>query len=49
MKYVLVDKLDNINTSVELEERIGLHGATIYFQSMKKMHSFPKLNGCALH
>tara|TARA_X000001382_G_scaffold124794_1_gene109675 strand:- start:280 stop:531 length:252 start_codon:yes stop_codon:yes gene_type:complete len=37
MKYVLVDKLDNINTSVELEERIGLHGATIYFQSMKKM------------
>ena len=37
MKYVLVDKLDNINTSVELEEQIGLHGATAYFQGVKKM------------
>ena len=37
MKYVLVDKLYNINTSVELEEQIGLHGATAYFQGVKKM------------
>ena len=37
MKYVLVDKYDNIVTTVDLGSNIGLSGAKTYFKGMKKM------------
>ena len=37
MKYVLVDKYDNIVTTVELGSNVGLSGAKTYFQGIKKM------------
>ena len=37
MKYVLVDKYDNIITTVELGSNVGLSGAKTYFKGMKKM------------
>ena len=37
MKYVLVNKLDEIVDTVELDGNLGKTGATTYFQGMKKM------------
>ena len=37
MKYVLVDKYDNIITTVDLGSNVGLSGAKTYFKGMKKM------------
>ena len=37
MKYVLVDKYDNITTSVELASNVGLSGAKTYFVGVKKL------------
>jgi len=37
MKYVLVDKYDNIITKVELGSNVGLSGAKTYFKGVKKM------------
>ena len=37
MKYVLVDKYDNIVTTVDLGSNVGLSGAKTYFKGMKKM------------
>ena len=37
MKYVLVDKYDNIVTTVDLGSDVGLSGAKTYFKGMKKM------------
>ena len=37
MKYYLVDKLDNINTSVDLSDDIGISGAKTYFIGTKKI------------
>ncbi len=37
MKYVLVDKYDNINTSVELASNVGVSGAKTYFIGIKKL------------
>ena len=37
MKYLLVDKLDNIATSVELASNVGLSGAKTYFVGIKKL------------
>ena len=37
MKYVLVNKLDEIVDTVELAGNLGKTGATTYFQGMKKM------------
>ena len=31
MKYVLVDKGDNINTTVDLASEVGISGARTYF------------------
>ena len=46
MKYVLVNKFDEIVTSAELGSDIGVSGATSYFQGIKKMEdrdAFKKL------
>ena len=45
MKYVLVDKLDNITTSVELASNVGLSGAKTYFVGIKQIEEkeFDKL------
>tara|TARA_Y100001937_G_scaffold26663_1_gene38219 strand:+ start:236 stop:487 length:252 start_codon:yes stop_codon:yes gene_type:complete len=45
MKYYLVDKYDNINTSVDLSDDIGVGGARTYFLGTKKIKSeeFDKL------
>jgi len=45
MKYVLVDKLDNITTSAELASNVGLSGAKTYFLGIKKLEEkeFDKL------
>ncbi len=46
MKYVLVDKYDNIVTTVDLGSNVGLSGAKTYFKGMKKMpedNDFDKL------
>ena len=45
MKYYLVDKLDNINTSVDLSDDIGTSGARTYFIGTKKIEEkeFDKL------
>ena len=37
MKYVLVNKLDEIVDTVELAGNVGKTGATTYFQGVKKM------------
>ena len=37
MKYVLVDKYDNIITKVDLGSDVGLSGAKTYFKGMKQM------------
>ena len=37
MKYVLVDKYDNITTSVELASNVGLSGAKTYFVGIKQI------------
>ena len=37
MKYVLVDKYDNINTSVDLAGNVGISGARTYFLGTKKI------------
>ena len=37
MQYVLVNKYDEIVTSVNLESEVGISGATTYFQGVKKM------------
>ena len=37
MKYVLVDKYDNITTSVELASNVGLSGAKTYFRGIKRI------------
>ena len=46
MKFVLVDKYDNIVASVNLESEVGVSGAKTYFKGMKKMpdnNDFDKL------
>jgi len=45
VKYVLVDKLDNITTSVELASNVGLSGAKTYFVGIKQIEEkeFDKL------
>ena len=45
MKYLLVDKLDNITTSVELGSDVGVSGARTYFLGVKKIEEkeFDKL------
>ena len=37
MQYVLVNKYDEIVTSVDLASNVGVNGATTYFQGVKKM------------
>ena len=37
MKYVLVNKFDEIVDKVDLAGNVGKTGATTYFQGMKKM------------
>ena len=37
MKYVLVDKAGNINTTVELSSGVGVSGARTYFVGIKKL------------
>ena len=37
MKYVLVDKYDNIITKVDLGSNVGLSGAKTYFKGVKQM------------
>ena len=37
MKWLLVDKYDNIVTSVDLASNVGLTGAKTYFKGVKKM------------
>ena len=37
MKYVLVDKYDNIVTTVDLGSNVGLSGAKTYFKGVKQM------------
>ncbi len=45
MKYVLVDKYDNIITSVDLASNVGLSGAKTYFVGIKQIdeNEFDKL------
>ena len=46
MQYVLVNKYDEIVTTVTLESEVGVNGATTYFQGVKKMpdrEAFTKL------
>ena len=37
MKYLLVDKHDNINSSVELASNVGVSGAKTYFVGTKRI------------
>jgi hypothetical protein len=37
VKYVLVDNMDSINTTVELASNVGLTGAKTYFLGIKKL------------
>ena len=37
MQYVLVNKYDEIVTSVDLASEVGVNGATTYFQGIKQM------------
>ena len=45
MKYVLVDKGDNIISTIDLASNIGLSGAKTYFKGVKRIDgkSFDKL------
>jgi hypothetical protein len=45
LKYYLVDKYDNINTSVDLGSNVGVSGARTYFIGTKKLdeNSFDKI------
>ena len=45
MKYVLVDKGDNITTTVDLASEVGISGARTYFKGVKQIDgkSFDKL------
>tara|TARA_R100001082_G_scaffold105607_2_gene77837 strand:+ start:222 stop:488 length:267 start_codon:yes stop_codon:yes gene_type:complete len=45
MKFYLVDKLDNINTQVELGSDVGISGARTYFIGIKNIEEakFDKL------
>jgi len=46
LQYVLVNKYDEIVTSVDLASNVGVNGATTYFQGVKKMpdrEAFTKL------
>jgi len=45
VKYVLVDKYDNINSTVDLAGDVGISGARTYFIGVKKLdgESFDKL------
>tara|TARA_R100000278_G_C5351206_1_gene121919 strand:+ start:26 stop:292 length:267 start_codon:yes stop_codon:yes gene_type:complete len=45
MKYLLVDKYDNIVTSTELASNVGISGAKTYFMGVKKLDedNFDKL------
>ena len=45
MKYVLVDNMDSINTTVELASEVGISGARTYFKGVKRIDgkSFDKL------
>ena len=45
MKYYLVDNYDNINTTVDLSDDIGLSGARTYFLGVKRIEEkeFDKL------
>ena len=45
MKYYLVDNYDNINTTVDLSDDIGLSGAKTYFLGIKRIEKekFDKL------
>ena len=45
MKYVLVDRHDNIVSSVELESEVGVTGARTYFMGIKQLggEQFDKL------
>ena len=44
MKYVLVNKLDEIITKVELASNVGISGATTYFQGVKQMPDRDEFN-----
>ena len=44
MKYVLVNKFDEIITSAELSSDIGISGATTYFQGIKQMEDRDAFN-----
>ena len=37
MKYVLVDKYNNVVSSVELGSNVGITGAQTYFKGVKKL------------
>ena len=37
MKYVLVDKGDNIVSTIDLASNVGLSGARTYFRGMKRI------------
>ena len=37
MKYYLVDNYDNINTTVDLSDDIGVSGARTYFLGIKRL------------
>ena len=37
MKYVMVDKFDNIINSVELSSNVGVSGAKTYFVGIKRL------------
>lgn len=37
MKYLLIDKYDNIVASVELASDVGINGAKTYFMGTKKL------------
>jgi len=45
MKYVLVDNMNSINTSVDIASDVGLTGARTYFLGVKKLEKkeFDKL------
>ena len=44
MKYVLVNKFDEIVTSADLGSDIGVSGATTYFQGIKQMENRDAFN-----
>ena len=45
MKYVMVDKYDNIVSTIDLASEVGLSGARTYFKGVKRIDgkSFDKL------